>query len=72
MIALQKNRSKSRLETSLGFICYLCNKLTRRLSLYRLYCVIQEEEVKESLAYKVISEEQTNALKELTPHELEA
>ncbi|XP_031564152.1 ciliary-associated calcium-binding coiled-coil protein 1-like isoform X2 [Actinia tenebrosa] len=32
----------------------------------------QEEEVKESLAYKVISEDQTNALKELTPRELEA
>lgn len=31
----------------------------------------QEEEEKESLAWKVLSEEQTQALKELTVHELE-
>lgn len=37
-----------------------------------LFGLQQEEEVKESLAFKVISEEQTLALKELTPHELEA
>lgn len=37
-----------------------------------MYVLQQEEEAKESLAYKVLSEEQTTALKELTPHELEA
>ncbi|KAK3739821.1 hypothetical protein QZH41_009067 [Actinostola sp. cb2023] len=35
-------------------------------------CYNQEEEARESLAYKVLSEEQTVALKELTPQELEA
>ena len=34
-------------------------------------CDSQEEEEKESLAWKVLSEEQTQALKELTVHELE-
>ena len=33
---------------------------------------LQEEEEKESLAWKVLSEEQTQALKELTARELEA
>ena len=34
-------------------------------------CNSQEEEEKESLAWKVLPEEQTQSLKELTVHELE-
>lgn len=43
------------------------------LNLLQISCSFdsQEEEEKESLAWKVLSEEQTQALKELTVHELE-